>query len=153
MQLRVFVSAYIVPHEGGRKALQALRAWPDYFGRPQYSDLGVQGNTGDKWVGHALLFFSVGELTSEWCEERDRRIPAIKWTDYVFVRWYSKKGYRDAVACDIYEWATAATSRGREAVPDVDVIPLESVLAEEQMLPKVVATRSKTQFYLNKYLR
>ena len=63
LQLKIFVSAYIVPHECGRKALHTLRAWPDYFGRPAYSDLRVQGDSGDKWVGHALLFFSDEKLS------------------------------------------------------------------------------------------
>lgn len=143
-----------MPHEGGRKALHALRAWPDYFGRPAYSDLGIQGNSGNKWVGHALLFFSVGKLTTKWCEETLRRIPAVEWSDYVFVRWYTKTGYRDAVTCDIYEWDTVrARNRGEEPAPSVGVVPLESVLALEQMLPKTTATRNRTQFYLNKYLR
>lgn len=154
MQLKIFVSAYIVPHKGGRKALHTLRAWPDYFGRPAYSDLRVQSHSGDKWVGHALLFFGVGKLTTKWSEERDERIPAVEWSNYVFVRWYTKTGYRDAVTCDIYEWEAAARNRaGGEAAPSVGVVPLESVLASEQMLPKTTATRNRIQFYLNKYLR
>lgn len=133
--------------------MHSLRAWPDYFGRPSYSDLRVQGNSAEQWVGHAMLFFSVGKLTTKLCEEKDERISAIEWSDYVLVRWYTKTGYRDAVTCDIYEWEAVGRNRGGETGPSVSVVPLESVLALEQMLPKTTATRNRTQFYLNRFLR
>ena len=48
----------------------------------------------------------------------------------MFVRWYTP-GYRDAVTCE----AAARNRAGVEAAPSVGVVPLESVLALEQMLP------------------
>jgi hypothetical protein len=77
-------------------------------------------------------------------------VPIVVWSDLVFIRWYKKTGYRDAVTCDIYEWEQMA---GRTEGSKVSVEALSSVIAVEQLLPKTTGTRDKFMFYLNKYYR
>ena len=121
LQLQAFVSGYIVPHEGGRGRLQAARAWPEYFGRRCYSDISVAGANDARWYARALLFFRAGKHDSKWDERAHKRVPTVEWIDLVFVRWYKKTGYRDAVTCDIYEWEKMP---GRSESPRLSVEPL-----------------------------
>src|SRR6476469_2304723 len=86
LQLQAFVSGYIVPHEGGRGRLQAARAWPEYFGRRCYSDIGVAGANDARWYARALLFFRAGKHDSKWDERAHKRVPTVQWIDLVFVR-------------------------------------------------------------------
>ena len=150
LQLQAFVSGYIVPHEGGRGRLQAARAWPEYFGRRCYSDIGVAGANDARWYARALLFFRAGKHDSKWDERAHKRVPTVEWIDLVFVRWYKKTGYRDAVTCDIYEWEKMP---GRSESPRLSVEPLDSIISVQQLLPKTTGTRDKVMFYLNKYYR
>jgi hypothetical protein len=46
-----------------------------------------------------------------WDERAHQRVPIVVQTtigvegsDLVFIRWYKKTGYREAVTCNIYEW-------------------------------------------------
>jgi hypothetical protein len=150
LQLQVFVSGYIVPHKDGRGRLQPARAWPEYHGRPCYSDISVAGADDKTWYGHALLFFRAGKRDSEWDEKAHKRFAVIKWMDLLFLRWYKRTGHRDAVTCDIYEWERMA---GRSEGPRLSVEPLSSVISVEQLVPKTTGTRDKEMFYLNKYYR
>jgi hypothetical protein len=82
-----------------------------------------------------------------WDKRAQQRIPIVVWSDLVFIRWYKKTGYRDAVTCNIYEWEQMA---GRTKGPRHSVEALSSVIAVEQLLP---LTRDKFMFYLNKDYR
>jgi hypothetical protein len=85
-----------------------------------------------------------------WDERAHQRVPIVVWSDLVFVRWYKKTRYRDAVTCDIYKWEQMA---GRTEGPRLSVKVLSFVIAVEQLLPKTTGTRDKFMFYLNKYYR
>jgi hypothetical protein len=146
LQLQVFSTGYIVPNAAGRGPLQSARAWPEYFGRPCYSDISVAGADD----GRALLFFQAGKHESTWDKRAHQRVLIVVWSDLVFIRWYKKTGYRDAVTCDIYEWEQMA---GRTEGPRLSVEALSSVIALEQLLSKTTGTRDKFMFYLNKYYR
>jgi hypothetical protein len=96
----------------------AAGAWPEYHGRPCYSDISVAGADNETWYGHALLFFRAGKRDSEWDEKAHKCVAVIKWMDLVFLRSYKRTGHRDAVTCDIYEWERMA---GRTVVKVLDL--------------------------------
>jgi hypothetical protein len=150
LQLQVFSTGYIVPNAVGRGRLQPARAWPEYFGRPCYSDISVAGADDETWYGRALLFFQAWKHESMWDKRAHQRVPIVVWKDLVFIRWYKKTGYRDAVTCNIYEWEQMA---GSTEGPRLSVEALTSVIAVEQLLPKTTGTQDNFMFYLNKYYR
>jgi hypothetical protein len=73
----VFVSGYTVLHEDGRGRLQLARAWPEYHGRPRYSNISVAGADNKTWYGHALLFFRAGKRDLEWDEKAHKRVQGL----------------------------------------------------------------------------
>jgi hypothetical protein len=150
LQLQVFSTGYIITNAAERGRLQPARAWPEYFGRPCYSDIGVARADNETWYGRALLFFQAGKHESMWDERAHQRVPIVVWSDLVFIRWYKKTGYRDTVTCDIYEWKQIA---GRTEGPRRGIEALSSVIAVEQLLSKTTGTQDKFMFYLNKYYR
>jgi hypothetical protein len=77
LQLQVFSTGYIVPNAAGRGRLQLARAWPEYFGRPCYSDISVAGAVNETWYGRALLFFQAGKHELMWDKRAHQRVPTV----------------------------------------------------------------------------